>query len=139
MDADQEIFPALKCRGMPAAAIIQKVSPAKRVLLEFDAIISIDLARWKEMTRAQQIAVLDHELEHIDFILKDDTYVYDDKQRPKFKLKPDEIVLTGFSAVIRRHGRSALEYRSITAAQTAMEAAIAIHEAASTVADAAAA
>lgn len=101
--------PALRFGGAAATACIKKVSPKDRVLKPYDAEIQIDEMRWDDMTDQQRLAVMDHELQHIELQYDDGVLRTDDDGRPVLKMRPDDWVLTGFEAVVRRHGEAALE------------------------------
>ena len=76
--------------------------------------IIINGEAWKEFTDEQQTALLDHELTHLmPKKNKDGDLVTDDLGRPVFKIKPHDFELSWFSEVARRHGKAAIEVKSI--------------------------
>jgi hypothetical protein len=127
--------------GYPALATIKVISLRDRVHKQIDAELVIDRRKWDELPRASQEAVLDHELSHI--ALKEFGYApvldadgkptgetdirfeRDDLDRPKLvTVKGDWNTGDGFAAVIRRHGRSAVEFLNIEAARRNAERAL---------------
>lgn len=126
-----ELLPALKCHGQHAEATISKTTPKNRLLVDFDAIITVDLARWNETPTPQRVALMDHEVTHI-LLLESELgeLKTDDLGRPRFKLRPDEMYYTGFLEVIARHGKRAGEYGSAIRMAEAAQAALVTYEAA---------
>lgn len=111
--------PAVTKGGVSCAGVTRLTTTKERVLVNYDAVIEIDEDIWEGLTSLQQRALIDHELEHIQVVYKDgfpDSY---DDGRPKLKLIVDDWTLTGFRAIVARHGESALEYNSVfTVAET---------------------
>jgi hypothetical protein len=105
---------ALKLHGLQCAATIKANSYSDRVQGKPDVTITIDGAMWKAFTDEQQLALLDHELEHlVPAVDKDGCQKTDDLGRPLFKIKPHDFELSGFASVAHRHGRSALEVKTV--------------------------
>ena len=128
-DAEDNPIPSLKFAGGHAAAITRKVSARRKAHDPHDVEIEADGMRWTDMSTAQKTALLDHELSHIR--LKTDRHgivQQDENGRVKVGLVPDDIVLTAFLEIIRRHGDAALEWTSITAAHTAASEVHAVYE-----------
>lgn len=118
-DSQEQPIHCVKFAGANAAAVTRKVPPRRRVYDEHDAEIEVDGLTWDELSEPQRIALLDHELNHIVVSVGDDNAVQlDDMGRPKVRLIPDDFTLTGFYAIGRRHGRTALEWRSVAHVHT---------------------
>ncbi|QDT07973.1 hypothetical protein K227x_64030 [Rubripirellula lacrimiformis] len=100
-DADgQPIGPALQGRsGYPAAASVSVTKLKDRVMGRGDAEILIDGDRYTNWTEKTLRAILDHELEHLEF-----TGNVDDLGRPKFRLRPHDVEFGWFDSIARRHG-----------------------------------
>lgn len=97
--------PALKAgSGYPAAASISIVKLKDRVMGRGDCEILIDGDRYPKWPETQVRAILDHELEHLEF-----TGNVDDIGRPKLKLRPHDIEFGWFDSVARRHGDTSVE------------------------------
>jgi len=111
--------PALKLRGWPALAVVGVVSYKDRVEGRSDARILLDGDRWPDLSDRQRRALLDHELEHLTLVRREDGKVrYDAAGRPRLKMRPHDYELGGFWAVVDRHGKDALEslaYRHVHA------------------------
>lgn len=105
---DNPTAPAIMVAGQPVTAKIQLANARLRVLCGVDVVIDVDSERYHELTTAQAIALFDHELEHL--VIEDGKT---DDGRPKLMSKPDDISVTGFECVIKRHGEDALEAMAI--------------------------
>ncbi len=75
---------ALRLHGYQANAIVKVTSYKDRVLGRGDAEIQVDGDMWHLWSREQQMALLDHELEHLEPIVKD---VIDDAGMRKTELQ----------------------------------------------------
>lgn len=115
-EAGEPTGPAITKGGNPVAAQIRKTIAKQRLHMveKRDALIEIDADQWAVMEDDHRLALLDHELTHIE-IRRDENLapVITDDLRPALKLKPDDFALTGFFEVIKRHRRAALEYQSV--------------------------
>lgn len=103
--------PAVKHAGYAAAAKIKVVPLKDRLTKGYDAELVIDHDHWKDSRREHKIALLDHELSHIEVArTRVGGVKLDDLGRPKLKLLPGDIVQSdGFREVIKRHGEYAPE------------------------------
>jgi Putative phage metallopeptidase len=134
-DALEQPEAAIKLAGCPCLAKIRVYNHKMRVLTGFDAEVVVDGHRWDELTPEQRVALLDHELTHLR-VMNDEAgeVKLDDLGRPRLRTMPDDFMLTGFYDVIRRHGESANEARSVQQVHLSVKAAL--KEAAQAVADA---
>jgi hypothetical protein len=110
-DDDQ---PAVKAPGgWPAYAVIRRVPLKQRVAGFRDAEITLDAAKWKELSDPQRDALIDHELEHLEVVYDGagpgTPIATDDWGRPKLKIRLHDYELAGFKAVMDRHPDAALE------------------------------
>jgi len=110
-----EVSPALKAHGYPAAATIAIVPLNRRALGQADALLTIDTATWQGLGAAEQTALVDHELTHLQIKRRDNAVVRDDLGRPKLAMRLHDWQLGGFVDVARRHGESAIEVRAARA------------------------
>jgi hypothetical protein len=110
--------PALRLHGYQANAIVRITSYKDRVLGRGDAEIVVDGDMWHLWSRDQQMALLDHEMEHIEVIVKDvmndagmltTELQRDDASRPKLRLKKHDFQVGWFDSVARRHGEASFE------------------------------
>ncbi len=121
---DEPVVPSLKCHGGAAAGTIKVNGLKQRHLTGVDVVIELDGHVWESLPKLTRLALIDHELTHLVLVTDTDGKPkVDDLGRPKFKLRPDDWMLTGFASVISRHGRHALEYQSVTRINLAAEAA----------------
>lgn len=127
---------ALTHGGYPAAATMKVVKLKDRITKGYDAELSIDERVWRDLTDAQRLALLDHELCHIDTIdvppkqLAEErgndptapAWKTDDIGRPKLRSVPgDWNAGDGFRQVVARHGLDAIEYRNIAHAKASAD------------------
>lgn len=117
--------PAVKAHGYEADAKIKAIPLDQRTAGLGDALLVIDAQRWGAMSAAQQRALIDHELYHLQVerdgggFLEigsdgrlDGTPKLDDIDRPKLKLRLHDWQLGGFLDIARRHGDNAPEVRA---------------------------
>lgn len=108
---------ALKIEGLPVAAKIQISSLQDRSRGMADAKLTIDLLGWDTMPVSRKEALIDHELMHISLVqlraTKKNPYAkgprFDDLGRPVLKIRTHDWRLTGYAAVVERHGEASLE------------------------------
>jgi hypothetical protein len=101
--------PALKHHGVPAFATIRRTTLKQRVAGMADAEMTIDGDRWPHMPVAQRRAIIDHELTHLDLVIKEDGLERDDHGRPKLRLRPHDVEVGWFYEVAERHGDDSQE------------------------------
>lgn len=117
-DKDDEPIPALKHHGYPAVAVIKINSLEARQQGLADCTITIDEYSWQAKSDAEKLAILDHELAHLE--LKFDTseqgtgaLIRDDLGRPKMKIRLHDFEFGGFHHIAERHGPQAAEQQAI--------------------------
>lgn len=97
--------------GYPCAATIKVVPLKDRLSKDYDAELLIEHRTWEVLDEEQCLALIDHELSHLNIVIKDGQLQRDDLGRPKLKLrKADWNGGDGFRAVVERHGDNALEF-----------------------------
>jgi hypothetical protein len=105
--------PALKHHGYPALAVIKPMSQKDRAAGSADARILIDAEKWDGLDDPRRLALLDHELTHLELVRDEEGAVReDDCGRPKLRTRPHDFELGGFEEVVGRHKASAPESRS---------------------------
>jgi len=114
-----ELERALLIRGQIVIAKISITPLPDRVRRIADVRLIIDRKCWTELSETRQMAVLDHELEHLELVPEmrdgshpvapDGTTRLDDAGRPKLKLRHHDWELTGFRAVVERHAEASAE------------------------------
>lgn len=103
--------PAIRKNGVACAACIRVLSLKERLLKQCDAEMTIDGDTWEDLDEPKRIAVIDHELSHLDTVLdKNGEVKKDSLRRPKLRLIHDNIVYWGNSEIAERHGANSLEY-----------------------------
>lgn len=108
--------PAIRHEGYPAQATIKVTSLKDRVAGLADAILTIDADNWDNLDEAERLALIDHELYHLE--LERDKHghlVSDDHGRPKLKCRLHDWQIGGFAAIRRRRGEASPEHRHIVA------------------------
>jgi hypothetical protein len=104
-----EAIPAIKVRGHAVLAKIKITSLEDRVRGLGDAKLLIDGARWERMGHNARLALLDHELEHLQV----DEEELDDAGRPKLKMKHHDWEISGFDDVMKRQGENSIELQNV--------------------------
>lgn len=109
--------PAITVGGYQAMASIKITTLEQRVAGLGDAILKLDADRIDTLSEAELVALYDHEIFHLDLVIdKNGAVARDDCGRPKLKAKKHDIQIGGFSEIIKRHKRNALEAQQIDAA-----------------------
>lgn len=104
----------LKHQGYPAVAVVKINSLEQRAQGMPDATIKIDRAEWDQMPDRRRIAILDHELQHLEIQYDEAGFCKsDDQGRPKLKIRLHDLVVGGFSCVMARHGDDSGETRQL--------------------------
>lgn len=102
--------PAITVNGYQAMASIKITNLEQRATGLGDVILKIDADRIDELSEAQQRALWDHELTHVELVLdKNGAVKRDDCKRPVLKARKHDIQIGGFSEVIKKHKQHALE------------------------------
>jgi hypothetical protein len=109
-DKDEQSIRALKRSGYPIDAKIGVTSLQDRARGIADAKLMIDGLEWNKATDRQRVALIDHELEHLDLIPLKPTKKepnrsgpkYDDLGRPCLRIRPHDWQLAGFKDVAER-------------------------------------
>jgi len=113
-----ETPPALTQGGYPAAALIKRVASKDLCLVDYHAVIYVDVAQYLIQSAEWREALFAHQLCHLAV---DDP----DVEEPKVSLRPHDFVVGGFYHVLRQYGENAIEYQEMKAAhaQAARDAA----------------
>ncbi len=102
--------PVLAVRGHSCAATIKVTNIKHRALGVPDAIITINWEWWGQHDNKLRLAVLDHELTHIEVDVDGEGIgKRDDLDRPKLLTRYHDWELGGFLGVVQRHGLNAVE------------------------------
>jgi len=120
-----EVFDALFTRGQVVAAKISITSLEDRILGLSDAKLVINRKSWEGFSAFRRRALLDHELQHLELVPEerdgphpvalDGMTRLDDARRPKLKLRHHDWEITGFAAVVERHGEASVEAAQFSA------------------------
>ena len=116
VSTDTEDAPALTHGGYPAQAVVKILGPKERAMERGDAEIVIDEERWNELTDAEQDALLDHELYHLE-VVKNKLKTRAKRDccgRPVLKLRKHDRQFGWFDAIAARHGKASLEVKQFT-------------------------
>lgn len=114
-DKEDMLVPATKEHGAYSPGMVSLVKGKRRVNNQNDVEIFLDQHFVDHSPREKTVALIDHELEHVQMVLDRNGIVSVDETtgRKKLKLKPDDWTLTGFLSVVRRHGDNANEAASV--------------------------
>lgn len=101
---------AVKLGGYPCCATIRIVSERDRAQGMPDAQMVIDHAAFQALTDEQKIALIDHELYHLEVrVDAGGATKFDGMNRPKLSMRLHDWQIGGFRAVAERHGENAIE------------------------------
>ncbi|HJY39306.1 MAG TPA: putative metallopeptidase [Steroidobacteraceae bacterium] len=115
-DEDSEA-PPLMHGGYPAAAVVRITPIRDRALGVPDAVIVVDRDGWVDLTGAQRVALIDHELTHLSRVLDEKTQrpKRDAIGRPKLRIRKHDHQLGWFDEIAQRHGENSPEIRQARA------------------------
>lgn len=118
---------ALLLHGWPCLAVVKINSYKDRVRGLSDVMITVDGHRWSTLNIHERVALIDHELQHLQlklgadvmskqpdgtYILKPGAVTRDDADRPKLKMRPHDWEIGGFDLIVARHGRASAELQA---------------------------
>lgn len=103
----------LKHQGYEAAGVCRIVNGKDRAKGCRDVEIVIDLMTWKDMTDGERLALVDHEVQHVEVVRDKVTgfIVEDEQSRPKLKIRKHDRQFGWFDVVAQRHGADSAEVR----------------------------
>jgi hypothetical protein len=119
--------PAIVHQGIPCLGLCQITKVQLRVLGNGDALITLDGDRWPDLDEGEQLALIDHELTHLELVLEMKAKIklvstdgeaesevcaqpqLDDAGRPKLRIRKHDFEVGWFHAVAKRHGRASQE------------------------------
>lgn len=110
--------PVLKHQGYGAAAVVKITNLKERTLGLADVLIEVDRYHWQTLTPAQRDALIDHELQHVELALDEETGnpTFDALGRPKLQTRLHDAQIGVFHEVMRRHGTNSIEARQMRTA-----------------------
>lgn len=115
----ETLAPAIMLHGHQAAATVKINSLKDRVKGMADVTIEIDGDQWPEWSLLRRLAVLDHELYHLELRTNaDGSPKLDDCGRPMLTLKKHDFHFGGFREIANRHRESAFEVVAVQEAYT---------------------
>lgn len=100
---------ALTHNSKPAIALARIIAHRERVQGVPDGVIDLDGDKWTFFSREERAAILDHELEHFEIVVKDGVVTTDDGGRPKLRMKPHDFDVGWFRGPALRHGKNSQE------------------------------
>lgn len=101
---------AIRHHGCKALGLARRLKLKDRVMGRGDCEVLLDGHWWKEASRDERRAILDHELHH--FIVKQSThgvFERDDIGRPKIVLRHHDFEFGWFAVIAERHGLASQE------------------------------
>lgn len=109
----ETIGPALTKNGVPALGVTRKLNLKERVMGRGDAEIALDGDWWEDVTNSTEarLAVLDHELHHIEVREDNRGFMTDDHGRPLLKLRQHDYEMGFFNLIAQRHGQASQELK----------------------------
>jgi len=103
--ANDDKQPAIMHHGHPAIGRTRKISQMDRVAGRGDAEILLDAGWWLTAEKPQKLALLDHELHHIELC----DGKRDADGRPVLKIRKHDVEIGWFSIIAQRHGADSME------------------------------
>lgn len=101
--------PALKLHGIPAAAVVKSLSLKLRAHGLPDIELLIDGDGWDDRPKKEMVAILDHELTHVEPVFKDNALQLDRLGRPRTVMRPHDYDFGWFIEVVERHNAASIE------------------------------
>lgn len=109
-DKDELTSDAISKGGYRIFGLCRKTSEKERVAGRADVEITIDHDWWDKADEAQQKALLDHELHHIEVVIDEDGKVIrDGAGRPKIRLRKHDVEVGWFKIIAERNTSFSLE------------------------------
>lgn len=114
-DAEGETTgPAIAVNGYPALASIKINNLKDRAAGLRDATLLIDGDQWPLTPDPRKLAIIDHELEHLEIKADEDgTIQTDDLGRPKLKIRLHDFHFGGFMSIAERHKDDSVESETV--------------------------
>jgi len=107
---------AVKLGGYPCAAVVKPNNLKQRAQGMGDALITVDAATWGELTEAEKVALMHHELYHLEPVGLQKSHdgqgfvcETDDLSRPRFTSRKHDWQHGGFRHIAEVHGENAIE------------------------------
>jgi hypothetical protein len=102
--------PALKKAGYPCVGKASITSARDRTASLPDAIIELDLHAYNRMSPKRRLALLDHELNHLEVRRTTDGEIAEDSAgRPELRIRRHDHQMGIFHDVVQRHGQDSVE------------------------------
>lgn len=112
--ADAGVTPALRQGGYPAVAVTRIVPYRDRVAGMADAHIYVDFDAWHSMDDEEKLALLDHELTHLELVVdKNGDAKLDASDRPRLRIRRHDIRIGVFISCMKRHGKKAIDAQAV--------------------------
>ncbi len=107
----------LVVHGAAALARVRVMGARERVTTGHDAEIELALPPWLEADEKQRLAILDHELTHLEIVRdRDGEPRYDVNGHVRLRLRRHDYIAAGFYEVVARHRRESPEVLQVVAA-----------------------
>lgn len=101
---------AITIGGYQCAGCLRITSLKQRALGMADAVMLLDGDRWDGWKRERQVALVDHELTHLQLVDGDEGFETDDLGRPKLRARRHDREFGWFDDVAARHGEHSFEW-----------------------------
>lgn len=108
-DKGAKVSDAITKNGVKCLGLARKVPIKERAMGRGDAEITLDHDHWETITKAEQAALLDHELHHLAVKIDKRGLVRDDLGRPVLTIRPHDYDFGWFRVIADRHGKHSVE------------------------------
>jgi hypothetical protein len=101
----------IKSRGFKVLGQVRTIKPKDRAQGRGDAEILLDGDHWGNIEDLERMAILDHELYHLEVVEKDGKPRLDFLKRPVLRLKHHDHEFGWFAEVAKRNGKHSVEQK----------------------------
>jgi len=115
VSTDGEDGAAIKANGYPADGLAKILPQEQRGAGTADARILLDAEKYDSLEDKERDALIDHELQHFQVVMKDGVIVLDGNERPKLRMRRHDVQVGWFSVIAERHKEHSAEVQQAKA------------------------
>lgn len=119
-DEGEPTGPAIAHNGYPALGLCRIIGLKDRVMGRGDVEILLDGDRWPDLSKETQLALIDHELTHVELKRdKEERICMDDLNRPLIKMRKHDRQFGWFDSIASRYGSHSFEVKQFVSLEEA--------------------